>query len=67
MPETPRSSFRLSEHTLNQIDDILEALRSTEVYRRYVNKTAVIERAVDELHKRHCPRDTKPKVKGPTA
>jgi hypothetical protein len=66
MPETPRSSFRLRKHTLNQIDDILKALKSTDVYRRDINRTAVIERAVDELHKKHCPKDAQPKVKGPT-
>jgi hypothetical protein len=54
MPETPRSSFRLRQHTLERIEDIREHYRTMNRYDR-TTKTDVIERAIDELHRRFIP------------
>jgi FMN-dependent NADH-azoreductase len=55
--ETPRASFRLRPHTLREIDQILAKYREHNPYDR-TTKTDVIERAVDELHRRLVPPGT---------
>jgi hypothetical protein len=62
MAETPRASFRLQPHTLRQIDLILAKYREHNPYDR-TTKTAVIERAVDELHRQTCPPEPTPTIK----
>jgi hypothetical protein len=59
MPETPRSSFRLSQHTLNRIAALQKTIRGDDHWMR-VSKTAVIERAVEDLYRRLCPPQPAP-------
>ncbi len=58
--ETPRSSFRLTPKTLGRIAAIQAALREDDYWHAEVSKTQVIERAVDELYRKHCIPKTAP-------
>jgi hypothetical protein len=54
MPETPRSTFRLTRATLRKIDHIAKAHGG-------LTRTRVIELAVHELHSKLCSKPAKPK------
>jgi hypothetical protein len=59
MPETPRSTFRLSARTRKQIQEIRKATGGP--YSE-PTQTRIIEVAIEELHRRVCP----PKPTPPT-
>jgi hypothetical protein len=61
MSETPRSSFRLRRRTLDRIEAIKATLAEESYAYRKLSKTDVIEMGVDELYRKHCPKDAKPK------